>query len=160
MLHARGFSLIELLVVIGIVGVLSVIAIPSYGEYIVKARVVELLSIADSYKLKLIDNLFSDNADQKLVYNLNTNLVDYVAINSVGARPTKHIIQVVAKMKSNTAAGIGLAQPATANDALAIQLHGVEDGDMINWSCHVALDYNKYVPKNCQNNDMEAVSVG
>jgi len=160
MSRAQGFSLIELLLVMAIVGILTVVTIPGYRTYIVRARVMELVAVANSYKVKLIDNLFSDQPSHKAVYNLNTKLVDYVAINTVNEPSPKHIIQVVAKMKNRTNAGIGLTQPAAASDALAIQLHGVEVGEMIEWSCHVALDYNEYVPKNCQNNDLAAISVG
>ena len=37
----KGFSLIELLVVIAIIGILSAIAIPSYSNFITKAKLVE-----------------------------------------------------------------------------------------------------------------------
>lgn len=160
MSRAQGFSLIELLLVMAIVGILTVVTIPAYRAYIVRARVMELLAVANSYKVKLLDNLFSDQSSHKAVYNLNTKLVDYVAINTVNEPSPKHVIQVVAKMKNRTNVGIGLSQPAAAADALAIQLHGVEVGEMIEWSCHVALDYNEYVPKSCQNNDLTAISVG
>jgi len=160
MSRAQGFSLVELLLVMCIVGVLSIIAVPAYKTYVVKARVMELLSVADTYKIKLIDSLFAEDPQSKYVYNLNTKLVDYVAINTIANQPAKHVIHVVAKMKGPNSAGIGLLQPAEAEDALAIQLHGVEVGDMIEWSCHVASEYNEYVPKSCQNNDLEAISVG
>ncbi len=156
----RAFSLVELLVVVAIIAILSSLAIPAYSNYIIKARVTELLSIADAYKLKAVDNWFNADADNQSVYNLNTNLIDYVSVNSIDGHPSKHVIQVVAKMKNATTPGIGLAQPEKANDALTIQLQGVEVGEIIAWSCHVAPEYNKYVPKSCQNNDLAAVSLG
>lgn len=127
--------------------ILAAIAVPAYGDYLVKARVSELLVVADVYKLKLIDN----NGPGNNVYNLNTDLVDYVKMTSIDGPPTKYIIEVVAKMKSAKSAGIGISKPANANDSLAIQLQGVESGEVIAWSCHAAEAYHKYVPKNCQN---------
>jgi type IV pilus assembly protein PilA len=156
----KGFSLVELLIVIGIIASLSALAIPAYSNYLVKARVIELLAVADAYKIKMVDKFFNSDSAEQSIYNLNTELVDYVAVNTVGGQPVKHVIQVVAKMKSTNSTGIGLAQPETADDALTIQLHGVEHGEIIAWSCHVAAEYNKFVPKICQNNELEAIRLG
>lgn len=48
--RTKGFSLIELMIVIAILGIVAALAIPAYNDYIIRAKVTNMLSIADVIK--------------------------------------------------------------------------------------------------------------
>jgi type IV pilus assembly protein PilA len=50
-ISAQGFSLIEIMIVIGIIAILSVIAIPTYKNYLTRARFVEVISATEPFKI-------------------------------------------------------------------------------------------------------------
>ena len=55
----KGFTLIELMIVIAIIGILAAIAIPAYQNYIAKAQVAEAFTLADGIKTSVGTNLQS-----------------------------------------------------------------------------------------------------
>jgi len=51
----KGFTLIELMIVVAIIGILAAIAIPAYQNYTIRAQVTEGLTLADGWKTAIAE---------------------------------------------------------------------------------------------------------
>jgi type IV pilus assembly protein PilE len=56
----QGFTLIELMVVVAIIGILSVVAVPAYSNYVIRGKLVEATATLSDSRIKL-EQSFQDN---------------------------------------------------------------------------------------------------
>ena len=85
----KGFTLVELVIVIIIVGILSIIAIPTYQKYVVSARATEAKALLSSIR-KALDLYYVEHG---FPYASTWSLGDTVSINTelgIDARNNKY----------------------------------------------------------------------
>lgn len=150
----KGFTLIELMIVVAIIGILAAVAIPAYSNYTKKAKFTEVVQATQAIKTG-IEACYSDMGDMNLCYagtNGVPNPVDgamtqasYAALASGGpVSPTtgaaavkfgKYVNYVVVVPKDSSNVEI-LAGAAAANglSGETIELDGAATGQGVTWT--------------------------
>ena len=144
----KGFTLIELMIVIAIIGILAAIAIPAYQDYIARAQASEALTLASGLKTPVSD-LYGQNG----TCPVNTSAaVDGIPVKT--AVTGKYISSV--ETKANAATGkcdivatfINSTGVSAGLKNQTITLTGDFTGGTANWSCTSTANQ-KYLPKAC-----------
>ncbi len=65
----KGFTLIELMIVVAIIGILAAVALPAYQDYTIRARVSEGLALASAAKVQVTENAQNAAPNYRIGYN-------------------------------------------------------------------------------------------
>jgi type IV pilus assembly protein PilA len=144
MKNQKGFTLIELMIVVAIIAILAAIAISQYQDYVAKSQFSEAPSIVDGLKTKVVEaytqtGVCPVNGDPG--FAAATSFVGkYVAQVTLGTSGTDCLITATFKAQS-------VAAPLVSQDAT---FTGVNNAGTFSWTCAAAGIDAKYLPQACQ----------
>ena len=142
----KGFTLIELMIVVAIIGILAAVALPAYQDYTVRAKVTEGLTLASSAKLAVAENASNGkNFDSGWVAPTATAAVGSLVITQSNGEITITYTAAAGGgtiILTPTAGGAALAGTASAST--------VPTAGSVAWSCTGGTLVAKYRPAQCR----------
>ena len=128
--NQKGFTLIELMIVIAIIGILAAIAIPAYSTYVKKAKFSEVVNAVSAVKTAVdlcAQTDIDTNFQTDCVHSASTDVGKAVS----GATGGDFVTGVTTA--ANGSSVFIRATGAAAVDSAEYQLEGVFSGGAVNW---------------------------
>jgi len=124
----QGFTLIELMIVVAIIGILAAVALPAYQDYTVRAKVSEVILAADTCKTSLVE------ASQ-------TGLASTPAANGFGCESASAVSKYVASVATSAAGVITVTAQGITGAVNGQTITLTPYTDAANTTAAVAADY-------------------
>ena len=132
-----GFTLIELMIVVAIIGILAAVALPAYQDYTVRGRVSELAILGSSMKSTITENIASNGG--LIQAGMCKGVVDVTV-------PTANTTSAVC---NDTTGAVLVTGTAKANGVTLTFTPAVNTADgVVKWTCVGSIA--KYVPAECR----------
>jgi len=149
----QGFTLIELMIVVAIIGILAAIAIPAYQDYTIRAQVSEGLSLADGAKTAIAEYYTNEGTMPEDNSSAGLASEDSITGNYVSSVEVKSgVINVT--YTNGTANSKTFKANAKINGSILLLSPDATGGGSISWTCKASDEGtdlpNKYLPSTCR----------
>ncbi|XXF08173.1 pilin [Pseudomonas sp. D2-3] len=134
----KGFTLIELMIVVAIIGILAAIALPAYQDYTKRSHVSEGLSLAGGAKASVTEFYSSNN--RMPASNTSAGLATNTQIKG----------NAVTSVTVGTGGVITIAYNSKVDDGKTLVLSPTTGAGAVNWKCKLGTIDAKFVPSNCR----------
>jgi type IV pilus assembly protein PilA len=132
----KGFTLIELMIVVAIIGILAAIAIPAYQNYTIRAQVTEGLNLADGWKTAVSEYYAQYGVFPTAYTTLTAGATGAVAVT--GATTGKYVSAVAVTTGGAVAVTYGNQANAKISALVLALSPGVSANQDVIWVCGTA----------------------
>lgn len=137
----KGFTLIELMIVVAIIAILAAIALPAYQDYVARSQVSEAATLSAGAKTAVAEQ-FANTGTFTGITNSTAGL------SAAGSIVGKYVTQVAVAGGTVTATMGGDASDKVSGDTLVFT--PTDNDGSISWACDASTIDNKFLPSACR----------
>ena len=156
----KGFTLIELMIVVAIIGILAAVAIPAYQDYTIRAKVSEGLVLSNALKTAITET-HQSAGPRSMICTTTANCAEIGAtvMDTAALSSNKNVLSVVSDAAGSITIAYKPAVRPSANNSIIIRPTTTSGNDLgaaasagqqIAWDCTTGTIETKFRPANCR----------